>query len=288
MTEISFLRVTQFFTDARRDPKPVFLFVKMMQGYALVKIIFLWMLVPGAQAWADRAVMAGTKVRIVLLPINLAAIDLDLFFAVCAFTITMCLFLRPNYFLNAAFALIMGSFFFLRMPAINGSDYIQTAFSIWGIALSSTYIGRSDRFRWVENGAFNFTVCVLRFQLALIYLINGWDKLWDATWRSGEALTYIGHIDTMTNPSAQWLFLDVTGNVIWAWATIVFELGFFVLIWFRHTRIFVLCAGILFHIFIWWAVTLPDFSLVMMICYIIFLRGTDLKYARERVRRLLP
>lgn len=288
MTNVLFLKATEYLTKARRDQQPVLLFIKMMQGYALVKILFLWVLVPGAQAWADRAEMSGYKVRLILWPINLAATNLNLFFSFSVLVILICLVTRPDYFLNALFAFVLGSFFFLRLPAINGSDYIQTAFSIWCIGLSSVYVGSSDRFRWVENGVFNLMVWVLRFQLALIYLINGWDKLWDPMWRSGEAITYIAYSDTMMNPSAQWLFLNATGNLIWAWVTIVFEIGFFALIWFRRTRTMFLCVGIIFHILIWWALTLPDFSLVMIICYVIFLDETDTKNARQRFRRWLP
>jgi hypothetical protein len=288
MTDISFARIVHYLTDARRNSSAVMLFMKMMQGYLLVKVIYLWMLVPGAQAWMDRAVMASVNVRVLLLPINLAAINLNLFFIFSVLTIATCIVVRPNYILNTLFALTTGTFFFLRVPSINGSDYIQTAFSIWCIGLSYVYLGRSEQIRWVENGIFNTVVVLLRFQVAFMYLINGLDKLLDETWRSGEAFSYIGHVDTMTNPAATWLFSHPMGNIILADATILFEIGFFVLIWFRHTRRFVLCAGIVFHLFIWWALTLPDFSVIMMICYVIFLRDTDFESIRTRVKRWLP
>jgi hypothetical protein len=288
MIDVSFPRIGHYLTEARRNPNAVMVFIKMMQGYLLVKVLYLWMLVPGAQGWVDRAVMASLNVRVLLLPINLAAINLNLFFGFSVLAIAACIVVRPNYILNTLFALIAGSFFFLRVQSINGSDYIQTSFSIWCIGLSYVYIGRSAQIRWVENGVFNTVVVLLRFQVAFMYLINGLDKLLDETWRSGEAFSYIAHVDTMTNPAATWLFSHPTGNAILAWATILFEIGFFVLIWFRHTRSFVLCAGIVFHLFIWWALTLPDFSAIMMICYGIFLRDVNFENVRNRVKRWLP
>jgi hypothetical protein len=280
--------VAEWFTGSRKNPNAILLFVKSLQAFAFLKIVFLWQLVPEAQAWQDRAEMSSFRVKSILLPINIAVINMNLFFAAAVLVVILCVACRPNYVLNIVFCLFMSTLFFVRHPAINGSDYILTAFSFWCIPLNRPVGIRLQRTQWTQDGLFNTMVLILQFQLAFTYFISGWDKIWDPMWRSGEAFTYIAHIDTMTNPSATWLFSTATGNIMFSWITILFELLFIVLIWFRRTRVFVLCTGVIFHLFIWWALTLPDFSMIMILSYIIFVRDTDLQRVRTRLRPQLP
>ena len=69
--------------------------------------------------------------------------------------------------------------------------------------------------------------------------------------------------------------------------TILFELAFVVLVWFKKTRIPILIIGIFFHLFIWIVMSLPDFATTMIISYILFLKDTDYHRLPARVRRLL-
>jgi hypothetical protein len=72
-------------------------------------------------------------------------------------------------------------------------------------------------------------------------------------------------------------------NSILAWATILFELLFAVLVWFKRTRLLILITGILFHFIIAIMLNLTDFSMVMSIAYLVFLKDTDYIYLKNEL-----
>jgi len=123
-------------------------------------------------------------------------------------------------------------------------------------------------------------LCILigQMQIAFMYLISGWDKLISEEWRSGEAMFNLLHVDFYAVP---WL-RDTLGNadnsilIVVSWMVILFELLFPVLIWFNQTRTIILTTGILFHLFIALFLSLPDFGLTMIWCYVLFLKKEKL------------
>jgi hypothetical protein len=66
-----------------------------------------------------------------------------------------------------------------------------------------------------------------------------------------------------------------------------FEL-LFVLVWFRPLRVPILITGVLFHLGIWIVMSLPDFALVMMVSYLVFLTDKDYTFLKMKVKRWLP
>jgi hypothetical protein len=108
------------------------------------------------------------------------------------------------------------------------------------------------------------------------------------TWRTGEAFAYIEHLEFMYNPALQGFFSSPYWNAVVAWSTILFELLFALLIWNNRMRIPLLLVGTVFHLFIWFSLNLPDFSLIMILSYLIFLRDSDYHRIKLRFRPALP
>ena len=89
----------------------------------------------------------------------------------------------------------------------------------------------------------------------------------------------------MFNPAFAGIFDNPAVQLILSWLTILFELAFAVLVWFKKTKIPMLVMGIVFHFFIWIVLSLPDFAAVMIVSYIIFLDDADLMRLTDRFRR---
>lgn len=111
---------------------------------------------------------------------------------------------------------------------------------------------------------------LIRFQIALVYVSSGVWKLYYPVWRDGSAVQLALDLNVFHRfpwpvpPSADpWLLL-VT------WGTLLFELLFPVLVWFRATRRVTLAMGIVLHLGLWVTLELGPFSWVMMASYLAF------------------
>ncbi|MBK7652754.1 MAG: HTTM domain-containing protein [Flammeovirgaceae bacterium] len=113
-----------------------------------------------------------------------------------------------------------------------------------------------------------------RISLCLIYFLSGYDKLMSSAWRSGTAIHSIINLDYFYNPT----FIFSASNTLFmlmGWSVIIFEISFSLLIWFKKLRVLFLLTGILFHLGIIVLLGFPDFGLVMIICYAVFLPIKD-------------
>lgn len=148
--------------------------------------------------------------------------------------------------------------------------------AFWAMGMSMWPATKNEKWNTMVILLFNVAVFLCQLQIVFIYLISGWDKLRSDIWRSGDAMSYITHLDFFYNQQFGVLENHFV-NLALSWITIVFELAFVVLIWFNRTRLMVLGIGVVFHLFIWFMLSLPDFALIMMISYLIFLRDGDYK-----------
>jgi hypothetical protein len=76
----------------------------------------------------------------------------------------------------------------------------------------------------------------------------------------------------ITNPD----FPDALATPFWdftfTWCTIILEITFGILIWFRPWQPALILSAIVFHLGIWWMLDLSDFALVMVVAVLIFIR----------------
>lgn len=110
---------------------------------------------------------------------------------------------------------------------------------------------------------------LMQVQIAYVYANTAMSKVLVGRWRDGRAL-----YDVLASPVfAEWpTWLDVW-PIIFAmtWGTLVFELGFPVLVWLRKARYWVLLSGVLFHLGIDVLMMIPMFSWIMIVSYAAFL-----------------
>ncbi len=126
---------------------------------------------------------------------------------------------------------------------------------------------------------------LLQIQLAYVYLNSALAKLGNERWRNGMALR-----DVLSSPVfAEWpMYIDFT-PIIWAltYSTLVFELSFPVLIWFKRPKLWLLAYGILFHVGIDSLMVIPIFSYIMISTYPVFLEDAEVERAIAWVRRVV-
>ena len=113
--------------------------------------------------------------------------------------------------------------------------------------------------------ATNIAIRLIQLHMCIIYLFAGLGKLQGETWWNGQALWY-------AFASYQYQTVDMTWMVNHMWlinlltlATIVWEVGYVTLVWFRLTRPWMIGMAILVHLGIGICMGLMTFALIMII-----------------------
>ena len=131
--------------------------------------------------------------------------------------------------------------------------------------------------RWMKPAAADpdlvpiWPLQLMRCQIAVIYLSSGLWKISYPMWRDGSAVHWALSLNAFHRfpwpvPVDWALFIALV-----TWGTVLFELLFPVLVFFRVTRTPTLIAGIGLHIGLWATLELGPFSFLMIASYIAFL-----------------
>lgn len=161
----------------------------------------------------------------------------------------------------------------LIIGVANGSDLILNIFLFISIFLVTTPRFKSKALFEYQILVSNAALLLGQIQIALIYLLSGYDKLTSAAWRSGAAVHSITQLTFFQNPFVK-LALSEWQCIILGWFIILFEIGFAFLIWFKKFRVPMLIMGVIFHLSIVFLLGLADFGIVMILCYAVFLPVT--------------
>jgi hypothetical protein len=273
--------------NERLQPLASSVFVKAIALFLLMKVTVLWSVSDVLLPEFTQSLPGSIVGKILLLPLVVAGYSLDLFFTVTIGLLLSTLFVRLNYLTNFLLFWISVCLFKLRYPVTNGSDYVVIVLAMYSVLLSVVTF-RNSVAEITSTAFFNLARWLIQLQVGLIYLISAWDKLQSDVWRSGDAFRYVAHLETLFNPLFGFVGEGEIAPLLMAWITIVFEFAFVLLIWQKRTRLFILCVGVIFHLVIWIMLSLPDFALLMILSYLIFLRDEDYLLLRRKFRRQLP
>lgn len=269
---ISKLPYYAYFRDylqAEKSDKTVVLFCKSLYVFLIVKIIFLWPVLHDLVAYSPYEFTSPLR-YVIYGPVKLAQWNLDVFLIGLLLLLLVALKVRLNYFTSALIAWLSFCLTRLAGPIASGSDSILNLFLLLAVGLSDWPAFKATSLRSSQSMISNFALLICRIQLALIYLLSGFDKLTSEAWRSGDAMYSIINLEYFSNPALEFHFSESMCAVL-AWGVILFELGFPFLIWFRRFRIPILAMGVCFHIGIIFFLSLPDFGVIMIVTYLLFL-----------------
>ncbi len=265
--------------------QPARLLFRALLLYTGISILLLWpissLLVTHYEPSMPRSIIG----KIILAPTYFAYYSIHLFYSISLVFLLLAWFLRPSYLMNFLFFWLTLNLYKTNLPISNGADRVLYMIAFWNMLIvypSSLKLSLSSVTKHVMA---NCGVILLQLQVVIIYFVSGHDKLFSKVWRSGDAFSYIRHLEIMYNP---WIG-DWLNSAFWdfslSWITIAFEVLFVVLVWFRTTRLYTLGVGIVFHLGIWFMLNLMDFALIMIISYIIFLSADDLPRIVNSVKR---
>lgn len=117
----------------------------------------------------------------------------------------------------------------------------------------------------------------LMIQICFVYFFTGLAKLQGELWLNGTAIYYTMRVSDFMATSWN---IALTENhyfvVIGTYFTVLFEMAFPFLIWFRQSKFYIIFGGILLHVGIWIFMRIDNFSWVMITSYFVFI--TDKEY----------
>jgi uncharacterized membrane protein YphA (DoxX/SURF4 family) len=128
---------------------------------------------------------------------------------------------------------------------------------------------------------------LIQLQVAAFYWHVSWNKFFSPVWRSGIAAYYailnFGH----SNLPIPCLFDHLWTVQLISWTTVIVEFLLWSLIWFKPFRYWVLIAGIILHLSIYYTMYFRLFQLTMIACLITFVDPADLsfKFANRKLER---
>jgi len=226
--------------------------------------------------------------KVLLAPSFLANQHIDIFFGIAICFLLVTFFIRSNYIVNMLFFWLTFNLYVINLSVSNGSDVVLFMLSLWCIPLVQSPHFKSERWDVIQKVIHNLALLFCQLQVVYIYFVSGMDKVLSDTWRSGEAFAYIRHLEVLYNPLLPDFFESGFWNITFSWSTILFELLFVILVWNNKMRLPMLAIGVIFNLFIWIVLSLPDFALIMIVSFLIFLKDSDYDRTKLWFRRLLP
>lgn len=182
------------------------------------------------------------------------------------------LFRRSGYVANALLWLLVLNLNNYLYATLTSGDYLLNQllfFNIFFCMKNSSQAFFDD----LKTAFHNMALAGIKIQVCLCYFLAGWFKLTDAAWLDGSAIYQIFQIPEYTNGLL--MSMPFWFCVILNYATMAYQLLFPCIIWFRPFKIYLLAFGIIQHLVIAFCMGLFSFGIIMILCYILFLKYDD-------------
>ncbi len=124
----------------------------------------------------------------------------------------------------------------------------------------------------------------LMIQVCYIYFFTSLAKLQGDVWLNGTAIYYTMRVSDFMATSWN---IPLTKNhyfvVLGTYFTIIFEIAFPFLIWFKETKYWIILSGIILHIGIWIFMRIDNFSWIMIGTYFIFINDQEYMSIKNKI-----
>ncbi len=176
---------------------------------------------------------------------------------------------KSNYFTNLCLWLLVINLSNALYPTLTAGDYLLNQLLLFNVFFS-TSTTKSVALNDMKTALHNTALIGIKLQLCLAYFLAGWFKLIDDSWMSGMAVYQTFQIQEYSTAFLQALPLSICK--VLNYSTIVYQLLLPFLIWIRPLKIYLLGFGLLQHLCIAFGMGLFSFGIIMIICYILFLK----------------
>lgn len=163
---------------------------------------------------------------------------------------------------------------------LDGSDnVIQVTLPFLIIGDNLKYFRLFDNYKettLLPNAISNLGVYALMIQVSFVYFFTALAKLQGELWLNGTAVYYTMRVrDFMATdwniPLTENHYFVVAGTYF----TLLWEMAFPFLIWFRQTKFYIILGGVMLHLGIWIFMRIDNFSWVMMTSYLVFIKDAE-------------
>jgi hypothetical protein len=270
-----------------KDRIAVAVFYKSLVAYFFLKMFLSRSVLTDIAGYHTFSNPRGSISSLLYSPVTWAIDNVTVFLRLSMVFLVWVLFVRPNYFMSLVVAATAMCFYFISYPVANGSDQVMISLLLFAIPLcAAPEITRNEKLMVMQSGLYQFSRAFCMIYICSVYFIAGLDKIASESWRSGEAIAYISKLRYMVAPGFADSFPTNAGvKMTLSWIVIVFELAFSILVWFKQTRRWILLFGVVFHLTIFFILSLSDFGLVMILSYLIFLTDEDYSWIRNKFKR---
>ncbi len=154
---------------------------------------------------------------------------------------------------------------------ISGGDILLCLMLFYLSFISNGKKLKSENLNQIQNACDRIFICLCKMQLLIVYSVSAIYKLQSPQWLDGSALQHILLIDEYSFPTLQHLVCNMPLVFkLLTWLTLLYQIVFPFLIFVKRVKNYLLLSGILFHLFIAFAMGLFNFSMVMICCYAVF------------------
>ncbi len=191
--------------------------------------------------------------------------------------VAIAIFMRPSFWWATLVFWIDINFYYLIVPVKSGEEMVINLMLFANIFISMDMSNLAKPLKTLGYQINNFAVLLVKIQIGLIYFVSGWDKLMSVEWRSGDAIRQLFLLETYIHPAFLSYQPPEVLALLLAWATILFEIFFIVLVFLKPVKKWIIITGIIFHTFIATFLSLPFFAIAIITSYTIFLKDETAK-----------
>ena len=194
------------------------------------------------------------------------------FIGVLLYALVFCLNQRNGYILDGSDNVIAVTFPFLLLT--NCFEYFT--YTQKTLTRLNERVSKNKYLIEIGNTITQIGLIGLFVQICFVYFFTALHKLQGDLWLNGTATYYTMRVEEFRATS---LNITLTKNhyfvVLSTYFTVLWELGFAFLVWFRNTKLAVLLLGILLHLSIWVFMRIDNFSWIMIGSYSFFITNKE-------------
>jgi len=246
-------------------------FVRALTAVVLLKVLLSWKSQVMIMGIHEAQIPNGRISGPLLWPARFAAHQPNTFFLVVVGFLLIHLFVRRNYWTAVLFSILNFNLLIMTISHGDGGDVLAFMLSVWAIFFVPLHPASSLR-TTAQVMLYNCARIGCMLQFVFMYAASGIDKLKSNVWITGQAFEHMRRAGGIVNPDfPSWLSTPFW-DFAFTWSTILFEIMFAVLVWFRSCQPAMVITAVIFHLGIWWMLDLPDFSMIMVVAVLIFVR----------------
>lgn len=118
---------------------------------------------------------------------------------------------------------------------------------------------------------------LIQIQTSVIYVWTVWHKIKGDAWFDGSAVYYATRLQDFYNFPVPFLLDSPLFLTLLTWGTVVLEVSLGTLVWVKEFRRPVIIAGMLFHVGIEYAMSIPFFEIIMLALLMLYFTPEELK-----------